>query len=136
MEKLVRWSRLRRSQAVPSYAVNVVEFLYGLIVRNNPTAQDVWNSARDFGFSFSASPTTVGPSAAFRGALVQQQFAGIGVMAPPAELVGAKPRLDLLLPCNIVVRETSNADISGVQRTVDVGAAVERPDISPRGFRA
>ena len=58
---------------------DVVKFLYGLTVHNNPTVQDVWNSTPAFGFPFTASPTAVRPSAStqLEGALAQQ-VAGIG----------------------------------------------------------
>lgn len=58
-----------------------LDFIYGLTLHNNPTAQDVWNSTPAFGFPFTGPPFSVGDSAT-PAALVDnsmgQQVAGLG----------------------------------------------------------
>lgn len=56
-----------------------IEWIYGLTVHNNPTAQDVWNSTPAFGFPFTGPPNSVTPAAGtiIDGGLAQQ-VAGLG----------------------------------------------------------
>ena len=55
------------------------DLIYGATLHNNPTVQDVWNTAPAWSFPFTSSPTAIGPPAAtlIDGAL-GQQVAGIG----------------------------------------------------------
>jgi hypothetical protein len=56
-----------------------VKFLYGFTLHNNPTVQDVWNTTPAFGYPYTSSPTTVGPTASTQiENTLAQQVAGIG----------------------------------------------------------
>ena len=58
------------------------DLLYGLTLNNNPTSQDVWNSAPAWRFPFTGSEVAPSPAAAplLEGALAQQ-VAGLGAYA-------------------------------------------------------
>jgi len=73
---------LRAVARWPTPDGNDTAVLAGLTLHNNPTVQDVWNTAPAWGYPFTASPNQVMPAAGAQidGALAQQ-VAGLGAYA-------------------------------------------------------